>query len=324
MRKVVFSSDDLPGDVGNHTRFKLWRDMYEEWYGDVDMAALSDRPFFVRSTFAAIGELGLTQFEGTLSRVARTPRQVAADVRGDFLIGLGRRSLFSVAQRGREAVLEPGGLSVCTNAEILESRATGETAWSGVAVPRQRLLDVVIHAEDLVGTSFDASRPAVRHLARYVEFLLGSDEIMEDRRLVENTGAVLLDLVVLALGANGDAAHIARGRGLRAARASDIAAEIQANFSDPAFSAHHVALKLGLSPRYVQELMRETGTGFTDRVLELRLQKARAMLASPYHDRLRIGDIALACGFNEVSYFNRCFRRRFGETPTQYRGGSEK
>ena len=54
--------------------------------------------------------------------------------------------------------------------------------------------------------------------------------------------------------------------------------------------------------------------------MELRLQKARGMLSDPHHDRLKISDIAYACGFNEVSYFNRCFRRRFGATPGQFRG----
>jgi AraC-like DNA-binding protein len=33
-----------------------------------------------------------------------------------------------------------------------------------------------------------------------------------------------------------------------------------------------------------------------------------------------VSDIAYACGFSEVSYFNRCFRRRFGASPTQMRG----
>ena len=66
----------------------------------------------------------------------------------------------------------------------------------------------------------------------------------------------------------------------------------------------------------------ETGSSFTERMLEFRLQKARCMLADRRNDRMRIGDIALACGFNEVSYFNRCFRRRFGASPTQYRGGN--
>jgi AraC-like DNA-binding protein len=81
-----------------------------------------------------------------------------------------------------------------------------------------------------------------------------------------------------------------------------------------------VSRRLGLSPRYVRDLLHESGAGFTERVLELRLQEARAVLASARGDRLRISEIALACGFSEVSYFNRCFRRRFGASPTQFRG----
>ena len=95
---------------------------------------------------------------------------------------------------------------------------------------------------------------------------------------------------------------------------------IKAGFSDPGFSARNVALRLGLAPHYVQNLLSETGASFTERVLELRLQKARAMLSDPRHDRLKISEIAYTCGFNEVSYFNRCFRRRFGASPTQFRG----
>ena len=43
------------------------------------------------------------------------------------------------------------------------------------------------------------------------------------------------------------------------------------------------------------------------------------MLADRRNDRLKVSEIALACGFNEVSYFNRCFRRRFGATPSEFR-----
>ena len=53
------------------------------------------------------------------------------------------------------------------------------------------------------------------------------------------------------------------------------------------------------------------------RLLELRLRKAADLLAHPGE---RISDIAFACGFNDLSYFNRCFRRRFGLTPTAARG----
>ena len=84
-----------------------------------------------------------------------------------------------------------------------------------------------------------------------------------------------------------------------------------------------VASRVGLSERYVQDLLYEAGASFTERVLELRLQMARAMLADRRHDRLKISDIAYECGFDSLSYFNRCFRRRFGASPTQYRGSAD-
>ena len=95
-------------------------------------------------------------------------------------------------------------------------------------------------------------------------------------------------------------------------------------FAEPSFSSAHVAARLGLSERYMQDLLQETGRAFSQRVLELRLQKARTMLADRAYDGLKIGDLAYACGFNEVPYFNRCFRRRFGASPTQFRGAERE
>jgi AraC-like DNA-binding protein len=34
---------------------------------------------------------------------------------------------------------------------------------------------------------------------------------------------------------------------------------------------------------------------------------------------LRISEIAFLCGFSDLSYFNRTFKKRFGENPRAYR-----
>ncbi|MCR6736566.1 MAG: helix-turn-helix transcriptional regulator [Afipia sp.] len=111
-----------------------------------------------------------------------------------------------------------------------------------------------------------------------------------------------------------------RQRGLRAARLRELLSIIEARFADPSLSPAAIADSLGLSDRYVRDLLFESGKTFSERVLELRLHKARVMLSDVRSDTLKISEIAMACGFNEVTYFNRRFRARFGCSPTQYRG----
>jgi AraC-like DNA-binding protein len=160
----------------------------------------------------------------------------------------------------------------------------------------------------------------MRHLRRYLGLLLDPAPKLDDPTLSAHVGTTLADLMALSLGARGDAAEAAQLRGLRAARLRQVLREINAAFADPTFTPGSISLKLGLSSRYIQELLQESGATFTERVLELRLQNARKMLISGQH-KLKICDIAAACGFNEVSYFNRCFRRRFGTSPTSCRIG---
>ena len=54
----------------------------------------------------------------------------------------------------------------------------------------------------------------------------------------------------------------------------------------------------------------------TEFLLELRLQRAAALLRTGAQE---IGDIACDCGFENLSYFYRRFRERFGQTPRAYR-----
>lgn len=129
----------------------------------------------------------------------------------------------------------------------------------------------------------------------------------------------LLDLIGMVAGAKGENAELAGQRGVRAARLQAIVDCIQQHYSNHAFTAQSVASYLNLTPRYVHYLLSETGRGFTDRVLELHLQRAKSMLCDSRFRAMRISDLALQAGFSDISYFNRCFKRRFGCSPSTAR-----
>ena len=110
----------------------------------------------------------------------------------------------------------------------------------------------------------------------------------------------------------------ARRGGVRAVRLQAVLMILEKRFTEPDFSAQKLAAAAGLSERYVNELLYEAGASFTMRLLELRLRKAADLLARPASGASATSPSH--CGFNDLSYFNRCFRRRFGLTPTAARG----
>jgi AraC family transcriptional activator of tynA and feaB len=78
-----------------------------------------------------------------------------------------------------------------------------------------------------------------------------------------------------------------------------------------------VARAMRISVRSLNRLFERSGTSLPRRLLELRLDAVRdAILAD---GRARIADTALACGFSDISSFNRGFRGRFGRPPSDLR-----
>ncbi len=60
----------------------------------------------------------------------------------------------------------------------------------------------------------------------------------------------------------------------------------------------------------------ETGVSFTEHLQTLRVRRAKALLA----DRsLTVTEVAYGAGFNDVSHFDRVFKRIAGVSPTEYR-----
>ena len=94
---------------------------------------------------------------------------------------------------------------------------------------------------------------------------------------------------------------------------------IRIGYARPGFSARIVARELRLSTRYVQDLLAESGSTFAERVLELRLLDVYSQLTGQRTPYATVSDLAYAAGFGDISYFNRCFRRRFGCSPGEVR-----
>ena len=91
---------------------------------------------------------------------------------------------------------------------------------------------------------------------------------------------------------------------------------IEKNY-DEALSIEEIAASASVSTSACLRLFRSAlDTTPMAYLRELRLQKAQEELKAA--DGRTIAEIAYACGFSDASYFNRCFRKALGMTPTEY------
>jgi AraC-like DNA-binding protein len=155
-------------------------------------------------------------------------------------------------------------------------------------------------------------------LARYVRLFDDPQSLAtpELRSLVVNH---VYDLVALALRPTRDAAVTANGRGVRAACLHAIKTEIINSLDRHGLSLAGLAERHRVTPRHVQMLFESDGTTFSRFLLDQRLARAHRMLSNPRLAVRTISAIAYEAGFGDLSHFNRAFRRRYGETPSDVR-----
>jgi AraC-like DNA-binding protein len=314
--KKMLSTDMLPPGLDDRQRFLRFAELFEHFSNTGELDPAPDLPFQAAMNSIHIGTTMLGRCDGTFTAVRREYRQVLEtnDDRYCLARNTGRRAA-QVIHRGQEFALRPGAMVLLRLDEpFFSADGSSHKRFTNVHLPTSTLRTMVPDVDDMVGCEL-APGGALSLAMDYSNLLLDHPDAVNEAGPAIATH--LLDLAAIGLGARGDLAMSARRGGLRAVRLKAVLAVLQRRFTEPDFSAQKLAAAAGLSERYVNELLYEAGASFTTRLNELRLRKAAALLLQG--DR-RISDIAFECGFNDLSYFNRCFRRRFGLTPTAARG----
>lgn len=188
-----------------------------------------------------------------------------------------------------------------------------------VAVPDAVIAPRLVNADRILARRLDgATMPELGYLADYGRMLAGLKAQLS-AEMEKQIAAHLEDLLVLALRGKRDDIELATMRGLRAARLRGVLGDIATHASNGDMNIDMTAQRLRISPRYIRKLLADIGTTFSEEVLNARLTRAHDLLTKSTHDHMSIGEIAYSVGFNDLSYFNRVFRRRFGATPSEIR-----
>jgi AraC-like DNA-binding protein len=250
----------------------------------------------------------------------RTP-ELMSDGNDDIVLHIHESGRRAVTQLGREATVEAGSGVLTSNGDASTIVLPEPARFVCVGLPRSAMRAAVPGLEDALVRPLPPDTGVLRLLLRYLD-VLDDEDALRTPELQHAVVAHIQDLCALAIGAARDAADLATGRGLRAARLRAIRADILRNLHDGNLSAADLAMREGISPRYVHKLFEGEGTTLSKYILGLRLQCVYGMLSDPRHADLTIGAIAYKVGFGDLSTFNREFRRRYGATPKEVRGAA--
>lgn len=91
---------------------------------------------------------------------------------------------------------------------------------------------------------------------------------------------------------------------------------IERNISDPDLNADTLGKKVGMSRAQLYRKIR----GLTDQTVnefikQIRLKRAAQLLSEK---RITITEVAYAVGFNDLTYFARCFKKQYQKSPSEY------
>jgi AraC-like DNA-binding protein len=318
MLALRFSTDEVP----ERDRLAVAREVVGRSLARADFEPDREGPFHYRCAARVLP--GLAVVSQSCSRMTcRRTGEYLTDGNDDVVLCMTTCTGTHLRQLGRELAERDSHACLVSTADALVVTAVSVPHSLHIALPRRALAPLVPGLEDAFLQPIPMNNEALQLLTSYVRLLDGTLTLKtpEVRRSFVRH---VYDLAALAIGASQDAAEAAKKSGVRAARLHAIKADILASSSQNELTIAEIALRHCVTPRYVQMLFESEGTTFSRFLLDQRLARAHRMLSDPRLAERAISTIAYAAGFGDLSHFNRAFRGRYGETPSDVRSSARR
>ncbi len=295
-------------------RLDYWNDAWASPSGGVVVDADRDSFQGVLTTLRA-GRFEIASVRSTPAVTRNSGRLGQSRGEPIFLLQLVHSGRCRLRHNALETELEAGDL-VIADARKPYGLAFDEPLHGlSAPIPRDRFAPFADALEALAGRRMDASNGPGAVLSA---FLRGAwDNLAEGgaEDWPESAEEVVWDLLQAAVQEDPKGG---RGRGRADRLRREAKALVDARLYDPGFHSRQLSEALMVSPRYLQMVFAEVGATPSSFLLARRLEAAATRLRRPDGSG-SITHVALECGFNDLSYFSRTFRRRFGLPPLAYR-----
>jgi AraC-like DNA-binding protein len=293
-------------------RFAFWKDIFAN--GPQALAVEAEPGSFEGAlTRLTDGELEITSVKSTPLR-SRNDTRSACDGRR-FSLQLVHAGRCVLKHAGAEIVAETGDMVVVDARKPYELTFKRPVHGLVLSLPRARFGGHAKVLEQIAGQPINLNRGPASVLSGFIRSAWDQLAEGEGEEWPHSASEVIWDLLASVLQDDRASGSEANRAGALRCKATKL---VEHRLFDPEFRTIAIAQELGVSARYLQRVFAEEGTTPARFLLARRLDAAAVRLR--HADRpYRITDVALECGFNDLSYFSRAFRLRFGISARDYR-----
>jgi AraC-like DNA-binding protein len=296
-------------DVDPRSALAYWVETVCDRFLELDIQAAPRQRFSARLDQVSLGSTTLSFLDASSQRVRRTATRIARTRHPGFILLQLRTGQLALRQHNREVHLRSGECVLINGSEPYDLECPQFTSAAALRMPEDWLRHWLPRPQDctarlICGSDWGAALcAAVGSLRRETCFQLALPPAMVGEQI-----AALLALAVGSQAAPGS-------QGLLAGLTQTLLERLD----DPDLSPTAVASAHGISKRTLHYAFAAGQTTFAERLMQLRLSRAREMLRDPAAAELAIEDVAARCGFGDPSHFARRFRQQFGQPPLQFR-----
>jgi AraC-like DNA-binding protein len=249
------------------------------------------------------------------AQLSRGSAEIGRQSRARYAAYISLTGEIEFQQLHRRARLRPRFIGLVSGGEpLLQNKPSLDNDTVVFTMPGEFVQRRLVSPED-VCTRLCSTLDGVGQLAHQSVLTLQQAAAMMSTSEFESAARMVGDLVLLAFGRASEVS--VTHPSVRAATLARVKRAFQRRLTDPGLSLTQVALECGISLSYLHNLFRDEGITAWEYLKAERLQRARRELESAAVSGSTVTNVALGCGFCNLSQFSTAFKAAFSVTPRE-------